>query len=148
MNAVSPIAPALMTISTMDLTALALEAQRIGWMTDRRKQMTPAEQDQESRDLRFSYSLEDAVLAGTPTKDSDCLAQLVLLTNRARLIAGNPAEEVSERVDEVAAGLERVIVALSRIMRIDVLELGARSYFYPDALRALGFTHPDQEAGT
>lgn len=148
MNAISPITPALTTPSTMDLTALAIEAQRIASMTDNRSPAEMSERDlaQEDRDIRLAYSLEHVVLAGTPTKDSDCLAQLTLLVNKVRMIAENPAEEVCERVDEAASVLERAVVVLSQIMRIDVLALGARSYFYPDALRALGFTYSEDEA--
>lgn len=149
MNAISSLHPPLQTISTMDLTALAMEAQRIGNLTCNGfpGQQTEGARAQEDRDVNFAYALEDAVLAGTPTKDSDCLAQLVLLVNRARRAADSPEAEMADRIGEVADGLERAIVVLSTIMRIDVLALGARSYFFPEAQRALGAPPEELEAG-
>jgi hypothetical protein len=123
----------------VDLTATAREAARIWTVLGERTYPIPdAQRGADAQQGDFAAALEALVLAGTPSTASDCLAQLVLLVNRVRLVAENPKEEVENRIEAIERRLERTIVALSKILDIDVLPLGAAGEFFPDALRALG----------
>ncbi|WP_424813542.1 hypothetical protein [Roseococcus sp. YIM B11640] len=140
MNARSPICELNLAASTIDLTALAAEAQCIVKEVGNRSPcgMTPDRRTQDDRALQTSYALEDVVLAGEPTKVSDCLAQLVLLVNQIRMASEDADPKTPARLATIGGQLERTTVALALLLSVNIVPLGAWSYFYPDALLALG----------
>jgi hypothetical protein len=86
----------------------------------------------------------DLLLALPAHSTDDCLAQLIVLTNRLRLAAesGDPADVVRERVCALSDTLESTTIALAKIVGADPTLLGAVLFFHRDALAVAGFPPP------
>lgn len=107
-------------------------------------ELTPADPVQTALMDRAAEVAErtfDLLLTMPATTTDDCLAQLVVLVNRFRLAAesGDPAEEMKERVCNLADALERATLSLAKIEGTDPRPLGASLFFYPEPLAAAGF---------